>query len=204
MFVVHAVWAAANRLALWGDGLEPAEAVVDLLAASAVDGLARKATVGELDLLLPARTRLHRKRVPVALFEVDAALDVLDVLRGKLCLEVRGHDGDVTLAPLGDSVRFIAELAAIAADFVARRRVLPALVEEADGLAARWMPVPAAGDRDLLRTLAQAAPPVLRAENRDRAERIGYSSSASTIDWLLTSSVSLGSAGPSSDRSAPS
>jgi superfamily II DNA or RNA helicase len=166
VFVMHAVWTAANRLALWGEGLEPADSVIDLLAGSAIDGLARKATAGELDLLLPARTRLHRKPVPAALFDAEAALDVLDVMRGKLSLEVRGTDGETIHAPLGDSVRFVAELAAIARDFVARRRVLPAVRDQA----ARWVPVPTAADRELLRTLAKTAPPVLRAEGRDVAD----------------------------------
>ncbi|HEV2783157.1 MAG TPA: DEAD/DEAH box helicase [Actinophytocola sp.] len=165
MVVVHAIWSADNRLALWGDGGEPAEVLVELLAGSTVDGLAHKATAGQLELLLPRGETLACTEIPVALFDVDAALGVLDAVRGQLYLEYE-DGGGTELAPLGDSVRFLAELAAIAADFVERRRVLPAVV----GDEARWVPVPAGADRDRLRALAAAAPPVLRAEGRGRTE----------------------------------
>ncbi|HET9140131.1 DEAD/DEAH box helicase [Actinophytocola sp.] len=163
MVVVHAIWSAGNRLALWSENAGPAEALMELLAASAVNGLAHKATLSELELLLPEDGRLEPVAVPVVSFDVDAALGVLDAVRGKLSLECEGDTAVVHL-PLGDSVRFLAELAAVAADFVRRRRVLPALAEEPGGLAARWIPAPAATDRDRLRALAKAAPPVLRAE----------------------------------------
>ncbi|HEU5470309.1 MAG TPA: DEAD/DEAH box helicase [Actinophytocola sp.] len=161
--VLHAIWSSGNRLALWAEDGEPAETLVELLAASAVDGLAHKAIVEPLDLRLPGDGRLERVRVPVVSFDVDAALGVLEVLRGRLSLEYDDRDGPAHV-PLGDSVRFLAELAALAADFVARRRVLPAIVDEPGGAAARWMPAPAAADRDRLRAVAAAAPPVLRAE----------------------------------------
>jgi hypothetical protein len=167
VFVVHAVWSAGNRLALWGEDRPPASAIVDLLANSAVNGLAHKATTGELTLLLPGRTRLARKVVPAVLFDIDTALGVLDLLRGKLFLEY-DEGGSVGCAPLGDSVRFLAELAATARDFVARRRVAPTLTEDGS---ARWVPVPAVPDRERLRALAAAVPPVLRAEG-DRPEAL--------------------------------
>jgi superfamily II DNA or RNA helicase len=166
VFVLHGIWSAGNRLALWIDGATEAETVIELLAGSAIDGVARKAEAGVLELLLPARTRLHASPVPVALFDGETALDVLDVLRGKLLLEHTGPDGSIEQTPLADSVRFLAELAAIAANFVARRRVLPSIV----GDEARWVPVPGAADRELLTALTTAAPPALRAEKpgRDR------------------------------------
>ncbi|MFL6143312.1 MAG: DEAD/DEAH box helicase [Labedaea sp.] len=173
MLVVHGLWSADNRLALWDEGARPAEAVIEVLAASVVDGLARKATVGELGLLLPGNGKLRPLRVPAALFDGEAALGVLDLLRGTLCLEYE-EDGAPGFVPLGDSVRFLAELAAVAADFVRRGRVLPSVEEHPDGSVARWLPAPAAADRERLRTLAAAAPAVLRAEGggRDRAEVI--------------------------------
>jgi hypothetical protein len=159
VLVVHAIWSADDRLALWAG--DSAEAMIEVLAGSPVDGLAPKATVAELELLLPHGGVLRPTSTQVALFDPQTALGVLEVLRGKLCLEC---EDDAT--SLGDSVRYLAELAAVARDFVARRRVLPGLDEAGD---ARWVPVPTAADRDRLHALAKAAPPVLRAENRTRA-----------------------------------
>jgi hypothetical protein len=160
VLVVHAIWSADNQLALWAG--DSAETMVELLAGSPVDGLARKATTAELGLMLPHDGVLRRESTPVALFDPQTALCVLDVLRGKLCLELEDD-----AIPLGDSVRYLAELAAVARDFVARRRVLPSIDEAGD---ARWVPVPTAADRERLHAMAKAAPPVLRAENRPRAE----------------------------------
>jgi hypothetical protein len=168
VFVVHAIWSADNRLALWLEDSPDADRLIELLAASAaVNGLARKASVGELDLLLPARRRLVRRRVSVALFDADAAVELLALTRGRLSLEYE-ESGEPAHLLIGDSVRFLAELSAVAADFVERRRVLPAIV----GPFARWVPVPAAADRERIAALAEASPPVLRAEapGRDRAE----------------------------------
>src|SRR5262245_66087906 len=84
--VVSAIWSTDNRLALWREDSAPAEAILEQLSGSAVDGLAHKATIAKLDLLLPAGKRLTKASVPVALFDVEPALRVLDLLRGKLSL----------------------------------------------------------------------------------------------------------------------
>jgi hypothetical protein len=159
VLVVHAIWSAGNRLALWVESSESAESMVELLASSPVDGLARKATTAELELLLPNKGQLRQSRTPVVLFDVEPALGVLDVLRGKLLLEYE-EAGAVAHVPLGDSVRFLAELAATATDFVVRRRVLPTIVANE----ARWVPVPTDADQARLRALITGAPPVLRAQ----------------------------------------
>jgi hypothetical protein len=171
VLIVHALWSADNRLALWDEEGAPAEDVVEMLASSAVDGLAHKAATGELTLLLPKGDSLARFPVSVALFDAGTALGVLDAVRGKLSLEF-DEGGAIAHAFLGDSVRFLAEVAAIATDFVSRRRVLPHVVEQPGGTFARWVPVPAATDRESLRALATAAPPVLRAQGRNRADVI--------------------------------
>jgi hypothetical protein len=159
VLVVHAIWSATDRLALWIENSESAETMVELLASSPVDGLARKATTAELELLLPEDGLLRHIATPVVLFDVEPALRVLELLRGKLLLEYE-ENGSVAHAPLGDSVRFLAELAATATDFVVRRRVLPTIT----GNEARWIPVPTAADQERLQSLIAAAPPVLRAE----------------------------------------
>ncbi|WP_156758263.1 DEAD/DEAH box helicase [Actinokineospora pegani] len=76
--------------------------------------------------------------------------------------------GAVEVRP-GAAVRYLARVLALAEDLVARGRVLPALVEEAGGQAARWRPVLAGADSARYVRLRDALPPVVRAEQRDPA-----------------------------------
>jgi SNF2 family DNA or RNA helicase len=64
---------------------------------------------------------------------------------------------------LGGSVRYLAALARLAEDMARRGRVLPALVAESDGMAARWHPVLSGADAQRARELAAAMPPICRA-----------------------------------------
>jgi hypothetical protein len=174
MFLLHAMWSATGQLGLWMEDERRAlphacdtNTVVELLTQSSVNGLASKATAGQLELLLPAAgpkaPALAPCRIPMALFDVDTALGVLNILRGRILLEC--SDGQATChIPVAESVRVLAEIAALASEFVARRRVLPTVAEEALGMAARWVPIADHADREWLRALAQAAPAVLRAE----------------------------------------
>ena len=174
MFLLHAMWSATDQLGLWVEDERRAlphacdtNTVVELLTQSPVNGLASKSTAGQLELLLPAAGPkapvLAPCWLPMALFEVDTALGVLNILRGRISLEL--SDGQATShVPVSESVRVLAEIAALASDFVTRRRVLPTVAQEALGMAARWVPIADHADRERLRALAQAAPAVLRAE----------------------------------------
>ncbi len=64
----------------------------------------------------------------------------------------------------GASFRFVATVAALAEDLVDRGRVLPAIVTEADGPAARWRPVLSGADAARFARLRDSVPPVARAE----------------------------------------
>ncbi|WP_054055594.1 DEAD/DEAH box helicase [Alloactinosynnema sp. L-07] len=67
----------------------------------------------------------------------------------------------------GSSVRFVATVAALAEDLVDRGRVLPAIVAEPDGPAARWRPVLSGVDAARFARLRDSMPPVLRAEQHE-------------------------------------
>ena len=87
-----------------------------------------------------------------------AAVDAVDVLLDLAGAEVPG-------LAVGDSVRFLAELAKLSLELLARGRVLPTLVRRQDRWVAAWEPVtvdPADGDR--VRLLTGAMPPLLRAQ----------------------------------------
>ncbi len=73
--------------------------------------------------------------------------------------------GGADPAVIGGSLRYLAALAALAADLTARGRVLPALVSNDDdgSYAARWRPVLAGSDAQRAQELAAAMPPLCRA-----------------------------------------
>ncbi len=154
--------------------------VADLLAAlpGAAGAAARKAVDDELILHLPSagggplaspelirpdgdparpgprgRVSLARWRVPVLAFASAAALDLLGSV---------GSFGDVA-AVAGGSLPYLAALARFADGLVARGRVLPVLVAEDGGYAARWRPVLDGADAQRARDLAAAMPPSCRA-----------------------------------------
>jgi SNF2 family DNA or RNA helicase len=136
--------------------------------------LARKAVDADLTLLLPTvggepvaapecgREPLRGKqalavwRVPALAFEPQAAAEAL------AALDRRGESYQ-DLVP-GATLAYLAVVARFAADLAARGRVLPALVAEGGGYAARWRPVLAAADVQRARELAAAMPPLCRAE----------------------------------------
>jgi SNF2 family DNA or RNA helicase len=212
--VLHGIWSAAQELCLWAeDSALPAkaaarrgrpsreaparphpfacppgqlrEAVALVTADVPVAGLAGKAEVRELTVLLPslasgplASPELVRDppetgpgatrrgpvlapwRVPALAVDASAALELLVHLAA-------ADTTDPAAAPVGASLRFLAELAWLALDLVGRGRVLPALVDERDGLAARWRLLVTGQDADRLLALGRAMPPVCRAEQAD-------------------------------------
>ncbi len=121
----------------------------------------------------PGALALAPWRVPALALDPDTALDLLLDLAaraGELLVVEAGEPladrtGDgVVAARAGPSLGFLAEAAEAALGLVAGGRVLPALVTEGGTLAARWKPVPGAQDLERLRQLAQAMPPLCRAE----------------------------------------
>jgi SNF2 family DNA or RNA helicase len=160
---------------------ELADALVALRAPTAE--LARKAvddeltlrlpTIGDGPLASPELTRPHNTaeppgedrpsgstrpsmaawRIPVLTFEPDAAAGLLTALAGAQFAELTS----------GGSIGYLCAVALFAADLATRGRVLPMLVPEEDGYAARWRPVLAAADAQRARELAAAMPPLCRA-----------------------------------------
>jgi SNF2 family DNA or RNA helicase len=153
----------------------PAAELADALAGlpEPLPDLARKAVDDDLALLLPTvgdeplaapesgrepprgRQALIAWRVPALVFEPQAATEVLGALD-------RRGESYPDLVP-GATLAYLAVTARFAADLAARGRVLPALVAEEGGYAARWRPVLAAADAQRARELAAAMPPLCRA-----------------------------------------
>ncbi|HEX8631397.1 MAG TPA: SNF2 helicase-associated domain-containing protein, partial [Catenuloplanes sp.] len=105
----------------------------------------------------PARRRLAGWVVPTLLLWPRDALRLLDRL---------AELGPATPAA---SLRYLGVVAAHTHDLVRRGRLLPQLVTEEDGYAARWRPVLTGADAGTFRTLAAAMPPVCRATGADGA-----------------------------------
>ncbi|HZD00340.1 MAG TPA: DEAD/DEAH box helicase [Actinomycetes bacterium] len=197
---------------------------VALIAAGAPAGeLAGKAEERELTLLLPSvasgplaspelvrdlppsgrgpvaaatgRVALLPWRVPALALDAGGALELLAQL-------AVGETTVPTAVPVGASLRFLAELAWMALDLVGRGRVLPALVGERGGVAARWQPVVTGEDAERLRALAGAMPPVCRAERTDgsldgrrSADVVGGALDAladAAVRWALTNARARG------------
>ncbi|MEU6411317.1 DEAD/DEAH box helicase [Microbispora sp. NPDC046933] len=192
MLVIHAAW-NGGRLVLWAEetaGAEPVASRAEVRAhpfAAPADALAAelprwgdaaaeaagKAVSGEVVLLLPSsatsplpspetglritarRARISPWRVPALLVEPGPALRLLT--------------GAFEPPPAaGPSLRHLAVVAAHARELVRRGRVLPQLVTEDDGYAARWRPVLTGPHADRFRELAAAMPPVCRAVGEER------------------------------------
>jgi hypothetical protein len=135
--------------------------------------LARKAVDDDLTVLLPSagdeplpspetgreppggKRVLSAWRVPALGFDPPAAAELLAALDGT----GESHPG---LLP-GATLAYLAVVARFAADLATRGRVLPVLVAEDSGYAARWRPVLAAADVQRARELAAAMPPLCRA-----------------------------------------
>ncbi len=111
-----------------------------------------------------------------------AANDALELL-----LDLDGSSGSGVA--VGDSLRFLAETAKLALELLARGRVLPRLQRDEVAWVARWRPVTDdPRDRARLRTLAEAMPPLLRAEVRDDRWRTG-TAPETVLDSLLEAIV---------------
>ena len=150
----------------------PAAELADALAGlpEPLPDLAMKAVDDELTLRLPTvgdephpspqvgreppagKTALAAWRVPALVFEPAAAEPLLAALT----------EQHPELAS-GATLAYLAAVARFAADLAARGRVLPVLVADDDGYAARWRPVLAAADTQRARELAAAMPPLCRA-----------------------------------------
>ncbi|MEW9529769.1 DEAD/DEAH box helicase [Microbispora sp. NPDC049125] len=91
-------------------------------------------------------------------------LDVIDEIahRPAAAYEPDESSAGAATAP-ASSLRYLAVVAAYVRDLVRRGRVLPQLVPEAGGHAARWRPVLSGTDAARFRDLATAMPPVCRA-----------------------------------------
>jgi SNF2 family DNA or RNA helicase len=194
------------------------EAIALVTAGVPGAGLAGKAEARELTLLLPSAasgplaspelvrdpprsergavagatgrgTALAPWRVPALALGAGGALELLAHL-------AVSEAAALAAVPVGASLRFLAELAWLALDLVGRGRVLPALVDERGGQAARWCPVVTGEDAEWLRALAGAMPPVCRAEwtdgsldGRRSADVVGGALDAladAAVRWALT------------------
>ncbi|WP_228644659.1 DEAD/DEAH box helicase [Microtetraspora sp. AC03309] len=169
--------AITDDLSLWGD------------VATASAG---KADAGELVLLLPSsgrsplpsreaglavtarKPKISAWRVPALRVAPEAALDLLDRVDEMAHLPAEAYEpgeypeGDLRTAVPGPSLRYLAVVAAYARDLVRRGRVLPQLVAEDGGYAARWRPVLTGAYAARFRELATAMPPVCRAVEEER------------------------------------
>jgi SNF2 family DNA or RNA helicase len=159
----------------------PAAELADALAGlpDPLPDLARKAVDDELTLLLPTvgdeplaspqtsreppggKSALAAWRVPALVFDSAAAAAALATLD-------RRDEAYPDLVS-GATLTYLAVVARFAADLAARGRVLPALVAEEGGYAARWRPVLAAADAQRARELAAAMPPLCRAAIEEAA-----------------------------------
>ncbi|WP_405085953.1 DEAD/DEAH box helicase [Microbispora sp. NBC_01389] len=173
----HPFAAPANALAAalpgWGDAAAEA---------------AGKAVPGEVVLLLPGsassplpspetglqvvarRPGIRPWRVPALLLDAGAAMRLLTTFGEAAHPPVESPEPDDHPADLlaGPSLRYLALVAAHARELVRRGRVLPQLVTEDGGYAARWRPVLTGPHADRFRELAAAMPPVCRAVEEER------------------------------------
>ncbi|HWH00861.1 MAG TPA: SNF2 helicase-associated domain-containing protein, partial [Pilimelia sp.] len=160
------------------------------MAGDAARAALAKAEEGELTLVLPGtasaplpspeldrpgpgtrRPRLAPWRVPAVFLPAAAALTVLDDGAngaGHGSEAEAAHDGGPGVAVPGASLRYLALVADHARRLVRRGRLLPQLVAEAGGWAARWRPVQTGADADRLRDLTRGMPPVCRAAPAER------------------------------------
>src|SRR6202035_4122790 len=127
-----------------------AEALTDATSGAGTGDLPRKAVDDEITLSLPSRAGW---RVPVLVFEPAAAAPLLSAL-------AELPPGEVVAS---GSIGYLAAIVRFAGDLASRGRVLPALIAEEGGYAARWRPVLSAVDARHARELAAAMPPACRA-----------------------------------------
>ncbi|MCX6463033.1 MAG: SNF2-related protein, partial [Pseudonocardiales bacterium] len=174
MLAVHALWSPGRGALIWAeDGDRPATGGSRALRTARPHPFAVPAAAlsalhpgkpTSVTLLLPSRPG-----GPLASPELVRAREVVSraepVLRPwsvpALLVDVAELEDPVDEVRYGASAAHLRELAATAADLVARGRVLPTLV----GAEARWRPVVQGLDAVAVDTLARAMPPVARAEH---------------------------------------
>ncbi|WP_182905760.1 DEAD/DEAH box helicase [Microbispora sp. H13382] len=170
--------ALAAALPCWGDAA--AEAAGKAVSGEAVLLLPSSATSPlpspETGLRITARRAGIRPwRVPALLVDTGAAMRLLTTLGRPEAYEAAGpstespepEDRLADILP-GPSVRYLALVAAHARNLVRHGRVLPQLVTEDGGYAARWRPVLTGPHAARFRELAAAMPPVCRAVAEER------------------------------------
>ena len=139
--------------------------------------------------------------VPVVVLEAAPALAALSgadsagtALAGTAGTALSGQALDVRQ---GASVAYLASLAEFAGELVSRGRVLPALVQDPAGAAARWRPVLQGPDVVTMHALVRAMPPVCRAlpGNEDAhelaADALAALADAAAREALTAGGVSL-------------
>ncbi|MFI9785943.1 DEAD/DEAH box helicase [Kitasatospora sp. NPDC051984] len=220
MYVLHALWRADGRLAVWAEDAAAftgravqgsrhpyacsAGEAAGLLAATGAGPawLAERGAERWVSLRLPTLGSrptpspdlpvgstakglvLQAWRVPALVFERAEAAQLLGELFDPYwpgtTVELPG--GRAAELAYGASLRWLTAVHDLAWRLVGRGRVLPALVEEADGWAARWRPALDGPARRESSGLAAGCPPIARAE--DGAERTGAALFTAVLDAL--------------------
>ncbi|MGQ0838707.1 DEAD/DEAH box helicase [Actinokineospora sp.] len=183
MLALHCLGTAAGEVALWAEDSElptrhPGRSVRGHPFAVPADVLTERLGVSGTTRTLPVLLPSHPS-TPVASPElVRDPLTAPPAPRGAVRLRpwlvpvLGGAPGDIAAALVGladdvragASVHFLARVAAFADDLVARGRVLPAVVAEPTGPAARWRPALSGVDSARFARLRDSLPPALRAE----------------------------------------
>ncbi|MEN3538262.1 SNF2-related protein [Microbispora sp. ZYX-F-249] len=163
----------AAELPRWGDAA--AEAAGKAVSGEAVLLLPSSATSPlpspETGLRITARRpRIRPWRVPALLVDAGAAMRLLTTLDEAVRPPMESPEPEDRLADIlpGPSLRYLAVVAAHARGLVRHGRVLPQLVTEDGGYAARWRPVLTGPHAARFRELAAAMPPVCRAVGEER------------------------------------
>lgn len=176
MLVVHGLWTRAQTLVLWVEvprrrpgTARPADltALASLAprATALADALSRPAG-RTVTLLLPctpagrpaASTGRPREDLRLAPVEVDVV-----ELPGARAVEVLA-EVSAQQPPVSDGLRWIAHVAAGARAAVDAGHVVPNLVGDGERFTARWIPFPDRAFHRWRAAVAEACPPVLRAE----------------------------------------
>jgi non-specific serine/threonine protein kinase len=210
MLVLHALWSGGAGFCLFAEdsqrqtsepGVHPFVPPAGRIGeVAAVLGWPAPSGHGELALLLPSSSsiplpspglparkthavapRLRRWRVPATHFKPGAALDLLLRLPSDL-------PSGITL---GSSLPYWERLAEVAVELLARGRYLPELYDAGgERFAARWRPALSPEDLHRVRLMAEAMPPMCRAEQ----DGIGHQGrpAAQVLDEALSSLIDAG------------
>src|SRR5215472_14280557 len=137
MLVLHGFWLPDVGMVLWAEDSQlPVKSGSQALRSArphpfaapfdAIDAL-HPGKPGEVTLLLLPSLRTAPLDSPVVILDPAAALTALA--------------GPAPGVRCGQSIGYLAHMATFADDLVSRGRVLPAVVRDADGAAARWRPM---------------------------------------------------------------